>query len=88
MRGRRPRPQRPQVNLPEPPLPHPPAEKVENWRSTLVERQCGHAGCRSASCIRRSNSKLLPHLRQWYSYKGIFNKCVLTNSITEILVAR
>ena len=37
---------RAQVNPRDPDPPHPPAAKVENWRSTSVDSQLGHAKCK------------------------------------------
>jgi hypothetical protein len=50
---------------------HPPEENFDNSRSTSSDLHSGHSRSRSASDIRRSNSKALPHFWQRYSYKGI-----------------
>jgi hypothetical protein len=58
---------RAQVNLLDAEVPHPPVAKVESWRSTSSDWQSGHCKFRSASCIRRNFSKLLPQHWHWYS---------------------
>jgi hypothetical protein len=57
------RDQLPQRKREDPDDPQPPVAKVESWRSTFFELQCGHSKSASASRTLRSFSKMLPQSR-------------------------